>query len=112
MLYLFAVFGVYFLQNLQFTTTTTIVTVAGFMMLFCGFQRTQFFNYQVLSGSVLLVFAGMIRQEPMQLGLIILSPLLLLLIKNRQRFISASAVLAGIIFLVFLLGVANKALSK
>jgi hypothetical protein len=109
MLYLFAVFGVYFLQNLQFTTTTTIATVAGFMMLFCGVHGLDFKFKEVLFGSILLVFAGMIRQEPMQLGLILLSPLLLLLIKNRQRFLSASLVLAAIIFLVFLLGVANKA---
>jgi hypothetical protein len=108
-LYLFAVFGVYFLQNLQFTTTATMATVAGFLLLFCGFQSSEFKLKVVFVGGALLVFAGMIRQEPMQLSLILLSPLFLILLKNFRRFIIAACLMAGIVFQVFLMGAANKA---
>lgn len=97
--YLFLTFGVYFIQNLQFTTAAAILGVAGIFLLFERIQTNGFGIRKLILPVTLIIISALIRYQPILLDFIILSPLFILLLPDKIKFLK-SAMLIAVLFLL------------
>lgn len=88
-LYLFLVFYVKFIMQLQFTTASGCLAIAGVLMLLENLNSNKFkFSRQLILSIALVLFAGMIRHTSAFMVMILLAPLCLALpftIKNNLK---------------------------
>ena len=87
--YLFLTFGVYFIQNLQFTTTSSILGIAGIFLLFERIKTSGFEIKKLTLPILLIIIAALIRIHSLLLVLIILSPLFILLLPDWKKFLKS-----------------------
>jgi hypothetical protein len=106
--YLFLAFGVYFIQNLQFTTSAAILGVAGIFLLFERIQTNEFKISKLLLPVSLIIISALIRFQPILLDFIILSPLFILFLPNKRKFFKSLALVA----LLFIISYSTKELNR
>ncbi len=95
--YLFLTFGVYFIQNLQFTTSSAILGVAGIFMLFERIQTNGIEIKKLILPISLILISALIRVHSLLLVLIVLSPLFILLLPDWKKFLK-SGILVSFLF--------------
>jgi hypothetical protein len=100
-LYLFLVFYIKFIIQLQFTTASGCLAIAGVLLLLEKMNSKEIkFNKQLILPIALLLFAGMIRHTSAFMVMILLAPLFLVLpltIKNNLRSLGIYMVVFGLL---------------
>jgi hypothetical protein len=89
--YLFLTFGIYFIQNLQFTTSAAIFGVAGIFLLFERIKTNGFAIRKLILPIAIIFTAALIRVHSLLLVLMILSPLFILLLPDWKKFLKSGA---------------------
>jgi hypothetical protein len=95
--YLFLVFGIYFIHNLQFTTSTALLSVSALLLLYQQIDQSKADFKRLILPALLLVFAALMRMHSAVLSIVLISPIFLTLLPNKKKFFK-SVLIVGVLF--------------
>lgn len=98
-LYLFLVFEIYFIHNLQFTTTTALLSVSSLLLLYRQIDQSRAGLKSLIIPSLILIFAALMRMHSAVLSIVLISPVFLCLLPNKKKFFKSVWVVA-VLFII------------
>lgn len=98
-LYLFLVFGIYFIHNLQFTTTSALLSVSSLLLLYRQIDQSRAEFKNLIIPALILIFASLMRMHSAVLSIVLISPIFLSLLPNKKKFFK-SVLVVGVLFII------------